>query len=114
MTSRLTPPPIITHAAWIAEATRLFGADPLGWRFKCPVCKHVACVKDWKDAGASEGAVAFSCVGRWLPKAEKAFDGKKVTVGPCDYAGGGLFRLNPVRVDHDGTIHEVFEFAEAA
>ena len=73
------------------------------WRFVCPSCGHVASVKDWKDAGASEGEVAFSCVGRHL----NADDAKtfKHDGGPCQYAGGGLFGLNPVTVIHeDGTI----------
>jgi hypothetical protein len=81
---------------WRAEAAQLFGDDPLEWRFVCPSCGHIAAVKDWKEAGAPVEAAAFSCVGRWLPKAERAF---QKNGGPCDYAGGGLFRLNPVKID---------------
>lgn len=51
----------MTHA----EGQRRFGTDPLEWQFVCPSCGHVASVKDWKTAGAPEGAVAFSCVGRY-------------------------------------------------
>lgn len=96
----------MTHAEWLAEAERRFGADQEGWRFVCPVCKHVTSVADWREAGATEGAIAFSCVGRWLPRARKAFEGQGP--GPCNYAGGGLFPLNPV--DVDGLT--VFAFAE--
>jgi hypothetical protein len=31
--------------------------------------------------------------------------------GPCDYAGGGLIRLNPVTVVDGDKTHDVFEFA---
>jgi hypothetical protein len=81
----------MTHAEWIAEAERRFGMDAKTWRFVCPSCKHVASVQDWKDAGAGEGEVAFSCT----------------------YAGGGLFRLNPVQVKMpDGNVRQTFAFAE--
>lgn len=101
----------MTRAEWIAEATRRFGESSLGWRFVCPSCAHVATPKDWKDAGAPEGAVAFSCVGRYLgATGEKTFNLKG---GPCNYAGGGLFKLNPVTViDDEGKEHRVFAFAE--
>lgn len=61
----------LSRAQWFADGTALFGPDPMNWKFVCPVCKHVATARDWKDAGAPEGAVAFSCVGRWLPKSEE-------------------------------------------
>lgn len=99
-----------THADWVAEATRRFGADQLQWRFVCPVCKHVATVMDYRDAGAPEGAVAFSCVGRWLEHRSEAWSDAP---GPCNYAGGGLIGMNPVTVSlPDGQEHRVFAFAE--
>jgi hypothetical protein len=101
----------MTHAEWLAEAERRFGPDPLEWQFVCPSCGHVAKVRDWKEAGASEGAVAFSCVGRWLPDPHEAFQKGK---GPCNYAGGGLFAINPVQVEKDGIKHYVFAFAEVS
>lgn len=105
---------ILTQAAWVKRARELFGDDQLTWRFICPICKHVATVADWKNAGAPEGAVAFSCVGRWLPDARKAF-GKDTGPGPCDYTGGGLFRLNPVTVVLPGDrTMQVFDFAPPA
>jgi hypothetical protein len=61
--------------------------------------------------GASEGAVAFSCVGRYLDAdGTMAF---KLAGGPCNYAGGGLFKINPVTViDDEGRKHTVFAFAD--
>ena len=107
-----------TLAEWRAKAAELFGADFMKWKFACPVCEHVASVQDWKDAGAPVNAAAFSCVGRWAgpnPEVSKGdiwpngLPGK----GPCNYAGGGLFGLNPVSViDPDGIELRAFAFAE--
>jgi len=103
----------MTREEWIAEARRRFGDDHLKWAFVCPSCGHVATVDDWRNAGAPEGAVAFSCVGRWAGGEGEVFgkDGK-----PCNYAGGGLFRLNPIHVDagDDFGARDVFAFAEAS
>lgn len=106
------PEQTMTAAEWRAEAVRRFGADPMAWRFVCPVCKHEQSVADYKAAGAPEGTVAFSCVGRWIEGASEAFSGRP---GPCTYAGGGLFALNPIRVTtDDGKTIDVFAFAEVA
>jgi hypothetical protein len=103
----------MTHEEWKAKGRELFGDDALTWRFVCPSCNHVATVADWRDAGATEGGVAFSCIGRWTNAGgDKAFRGKG---GPCNYAGGGLFKLNPITVVMpDGVERDVFAFAEAA
>ena len=101
----------MTYDEWKAEAERRFGKDSMKWRFVCPVCGHIASVEDWKKAGAPATAVAFSCVGRWIEGSKEAFtkDGK----GPCTYAGGGLFQLNPVDVVFpDGKTVGAFAFAE--
>jgi hypothetical protein len=103
-------PAAMTRDQWEAEAVRRFGLNRSRWRFVCPCCRHVASVRDWLEAGAPEGAVAFSCVGRWLPEPRDAFDGSGP--GPCNYAGGGLIGLNPVSVWHDNEMHHLFAFAE--
>lgn len=95
---------------WRAEAERRFGLDPMAWRFVCPACGHVATIREWKLAGATSGEVAFSCVGRHLEAARDAFAKGD---GPCNYAGGGLFKLNPVTVVDEGREHDVFAFAPA-
>lgn len=92
---------------WEAEGVRRFGEDRMLWAFVCPVCGHVATVQDYKDAGAPSGAVGFSCVGRWAGPKRRAIGGEGP--GPCDYAGGGLFMLNPLEVDGG----RYFNFAEA-
>lgn len=102
----------LTFEEWEAEGERRFGPDRMTWRFVCPVCGHITSVKGWRDAGAGSGEVAFSCIGRHVGAARRAFGGEGS--GPCDYAGGGLFRLNPVRVlCSDGDVLRLFEFADA-
>ena len=105
-----TEPTRITESAWLQEVTRRFGPDSRAWRFCCPSCDHIASIQDWKDAGASEADFAFSCVGRHLPNPKRLFD----KPGPCDYAGGGLFKLNPVTVVREnGAEISLFAFAPA-
>lgn len=95
---------------WFKQGQALYGKDVMKWKFKCPSCGHVASVQDWKDAGASENAVAFSCVGRYTDSTKEIFD---KTGGPCNYTGGGLFGLNPVKVVEDGGhTTDVFAFAD--
>lgn len=109
MNAKRSPHRRMTHAEWLAEAKKRFGDDALTWRFVCPSCGHVASVADWKALGAKEGEVAFSCVGRRMPNAKDICppDG-----GPCNYAGGGLFELNPVTVLLDGGgERRTFDFA---
>lgn len=105
--------PLMTRTDWIAEGERRFGPDPMRWKFACPACGHVAAVADWKAAGAPEEAVAFSCVGRYQTNPPRAAFGGKGP-GPCDYAGGGLFRLNPQPVMHGADVLHVFAFAGGA
>jgi hypothetical protein len=74
----------------------------------CPICKVERSVQQWIDAGAHEGAIAFSCVGRYTGGPGTLFDDLQL----CNYAGGGLFALNPVTVEFsDGKTRGVFEFA---
>ena len=103
----------LTHQKWEAEGTHRFGLDKMGWRFVCPCCGFVASARDYEAAGAPETAVAFSCVGRWAGAAREAFEAGKRRPGPCNYAGGGLFGLNPVTVTVEGAPdHHMFEFAD--
>lgn len=99
----------VSEADWKEEGKKLFGPDFMKWKFVCPVCGHVATPQEWIDAGAPEGAVAFSCIGRWLPDSQDALSSDEIGKGPCNYAGGGLFPLNPVLIE--GRENRVFEFA---
>lgn len=102
----------LTADEWRAEACTRFGDHRPAWRFVCPCCGHVASIQDWRDAGAPEGAFAFSCIGRWTGAKRAAFEG--TGPGPCNYAGGGPFNLNPVTVLQGDGKHRVFEFAEVS
>jgi hypothetical protein len=101
-----------SHAEWLAEAERRFGKDAWSWRFVCPACQHIATPGDWSRVKAPETAIAFSCVGRWLPTRREAFGGEGP--GPCNYAGAGLFNISPVIVVMpNGEQRPVFAFADA-
>ena len=95
----------VTLDQYIAEAEAKFGSDRLNWKFVCPACGHVSSAADYKAANAPEGAVGFSCVGRWTASPIDAFSKGQ---GPCNYAGGGLFCINPVEIEGHGYY---FEFA---
>ena len=97
----------MTLDEWRARGAELFGEDALQWKFICPSCKTVIAVHEWQAAGAPQNAVAFSCVGRWLPKSKEAFFGGGE--GPCNYAGGGLIGINPVKIE--GRAENVFDFS---
>lgn len=107
----------LRYDEWTAEARTRFGDDSLNWRFRCPSCGLVQSLGDFKEAGIpdAERVVAFSCIGRWRRGAAEAFRSKahhdERGDRGCNYAGGGLFKLNPVAVEApDGSMHDVFEF----
>ena len=37
---------------WLEEGKRLFGPDPLDWRFVCPICGRVYTAREHKEAGS--------------------------------------------------------------
>jgi hypothetical protein len=101
---------------WILAGEERYGKDRKKWSFRCPVCGFAATGEDYAAAGAGKGCVGFSCIGRWMPKCDRAFDyvrkNGEAKKGPCDYAGGGLFRLNPIHVKDGFREHEFFDFAD--
>ena len=99
----------LTRKEWEAEGERRFGHDPMNWKFQCPSCLIVTATHEWKEAGAPQGAVAFSCIGRYTGHMDRSMGSKP---GPCNYTGGGLFGLNPLTVKFpNGETGEFFEFA---
>lgn len=105
------PATTMTIEEWKAEGAKRFGDNQMKWRFVCPSCANVVTPEDYKKAGAPETTVAFSCVGRWMPKTEATIFEKGK--GFCNYAGGGLFPLNPIAVvDEEAREHHVFDFAQ--
>lgn len=102
----------MTVDEWRAEANRLFGSNRMKWRFVCPSCGHAAAAQDWKDAGAAEGHVGYSCIGRFTGDPDKAaLSAFKSAGGPCNYAGGGLFNINPVEIDLGAGVDPIKLFA---
>lgn len=102
-----------TIEEWRAEAVRRFGDDEMDWRFICPACGYEAPLREWKEAGAPSSTAGFSCVGRWDGHMDVDMGTKP---GPCNYAGGGLFGLNPVTLTFPGEAQKdvkCFAFAEA-
>lgn len=109
----------VTLDEWQAEGRRLFGDNVNAWRFKCPSCGFVQTRQDFLAYGVPvrdvDRRLGFSCIGRSI---NQTCRGVAVVVGfmeahvgyGCDYAGGGLFRINPVEVVYQDGIHEVFEW----
>lgn len=102
-------PRTVSLQEYFDECIDRFGPNRDNWKFVCPSCGHVASVADYKAAGAQD-AIGFSCIGRWTGATQQAF---QEGPGPCNYAGGGLICLNPVRVvSPDGRV-PMFELAPA-
>lgn len=107
----------INYEQWYAEGVKLFGNNVREWRFVCPMCERITAVKEWNKFGdRGDGMAGFSCIGRLFPKTQSAFNTgsaeliRNNAIG-CDYAGGGLFCMSPVKVIDKDTY--AFEFAPA-
>lgn len=79
--------------AWKAEGRKRFGEDFFKWRFKCPMCGHVAAVEDFRqyaDQGAEPDCSYVECIGRYTgaPGPEKVKD-----ASGCNWAAYGLFGI---------------------
>ena len=101
--------------AWKEEGKRRFGEDIKKWRFKCPMCGHVAAVQDFIDAGAKDpGNSAYEeCIGRYTgagtPTEENRGKG-------CNWAAYGLFGIpkgGAIVLTGEDTGAHIFEYAEA-
>lgn len=92
----------LTQAELVAEATVLFGKDPLDWAFQCPSCGDVANGLDFRRALAeyprqrndggpviASDVVGQECIGRTLGALRK--DIKKYKGRGCDWVAYGLF-----------------------
>lgn len=101
----------MTEAEFLAIGMERFGDDPMNFKFVCPSCGYVASAEDYKAAGAPETAVGFSCVGRWM-KGDWSDNTFNNAGGPCEYAGGGLIKLNPIYLTDRKAYY--FDFAQAA
>lgn len=102
----------IDKKSWETEGIKRYGKDQMQWKFRCPSCGKIQTTSDYKEAGAPETAVAFSCVGRWNGSTGVMCKGDELG---CNYAGGGLIGLNPIKVTFPGTSrqHDIFDFADS-
>lgn len=92
-------------------ARYLYGGK-VKWRFRCPMCGHVASVQDFKDAGAKSPSCAYQeCLGRYTGKGTP----KKGDSSGCNWAAYGLFGIP---AEHDivivapGDQVDVYPFAD--
>lgn len=100
----------IEHADWTEEAKKRYGSFE-DIKFRCPICGYSATVKDYQAANSTEGMIGFSCIGRLIGAKRQAFGGNGE--GPCDYAGGGFFKMNPIQLTKNGKpLEEIFDFAD--
>lgn len=108
----------ISHEDWQKEAVKRYGTDCDNWKFRCPSCLNVMTPKMYHELAMDNGntkesshnMIAFSCVGRLMENPTTIFQKGK---GFCNYAGGGLFGLNPVLVKFpEGKEARFFDFAD--
>ena len=98
---------------WKTDGERRFGPDVNKWRFKCPMCGHVAAVQDFVDAGAKDPANSAyeECIGRYTGKGSP----KEGDSSGCNWATYGLFGIPKggayVFTGPEQGAH-IFEFAE--
>lgn len=99
---------------WLAEGRRLFGEDIMNWRFRCPMCGHVAAVRDFKDAGADDPNDALQeCIGRYKGAGSPGSpDGNP---NGCNWVAYGLFGIPNEKgrlvMAENGEVFDVFDFA---
>lgn len=97
---------------WKNEGVRRFGKDVKKWKFKCPMCGHIASVQDFIDAGADDAAnVAYvECLGRYTGKGSP----QKGDDSGCNWAAYGLFGIpnGGIYVSSDNKYIHIFDFAE--
>ena len=101
-----------TYANWERECALRFGTDQLRWKFTCPACGNVQMAEDFRpfQAQGADTESAFKvCLGRYKGARREALG---TGSGPCNYAAGGLFNFNPIRVVfEDGSSTSVFAFS---
>ena len=93
---------LISLNAYYLEGVRLFGNNPLDWRYICPVCGHIASAQDFINVGATTDRIGIACIGA-IKNPKQAFNPAHGTgKGPCNYSGRGKFDFNPLHVQDLG------------
>lgn len=102
----------MTQQEWMEEGKKRFGEDYMDWKFVCPMCGHVASIREFKEAGADSPNSAYQeCIGRYTGKGSP----KEGDTSGCNWVAYGLFGIpngkgiTVIADDENGT--ECFEFA---
>ena len=75
---------------WKAEGERRFGKNVGKWKFKCPMCGHVAAVEDFEGKAEDPANVAYvECIGRYEGKGSP----KEGDSSGCNWCAYGLFGI---------------------
>ena len=104
---------VMTQEKWIQEGKRKYGEDFMNWKFRCPMCGHVASIKEFKDAGAANPNCAYQeCIGRYQGKGEP----QRGDSSGCNWAAYGFLGIpngkGIIVIADDGVGIECFEFAD--
>jgi hypothetical protein len=104
----------ISYEDWEKEGIKRYGEDKKEWRFKYPNCSFVQTFNNFLKQGATkedaQGMIGFSCIGRIMQNCKGELGNK---IAPCNYAGGGLFRFNPIIITENGKEQGYFDFADS-
>ena len=101
-----------TLKEWQAEGRKRFG-DMMNWKFKCPMCGHVASIQEFKDVGAKSPDCAYTeCIGRYKGKGSP----EKGDSSGCNWCAYGLFGIPndnfDIVITPDGREEQIFCFAD--
>lgn len=98
---------------WKSEGERRFGKNIMDWCYKCPMCGHVAAVKEFAELGVKDAAnIAYEeCIGRYTGKGSP----QKGDSSGCNWAAYGLLGIPHggvyIFTGEDKGAH-IFDFAE--
>lgn len=104
----------LSYEEWESEGIKRYGKDKRAWKFKCPSCGFIQTFNDFLkyiNKDKAQGLIGFSCIGRVTEDSKGEYLKNKKQ--PCNYAGGGLFRLNPIIITKEGTEQTYFDFADS-
>lgn len=94
----------ISRHDWIAKAQKLFGGNPINWKFKCISCGEVQTANDFINAGIEKEKamqlVYQECIGRHIKDRG------------CDWCLYGFLHIHELEVENEGTKTAVFRFEE--
>lgn len=98
---------------WKETGKKLYGDEPINWKWKCPACGHVASAMDFQKLNTDPSRAYQECIGR--------VNGKGTSNGEdngngCKWTAFGLFKTLGKGINivtEDGHEVEVFKYANA-